>query len=426
MSRLALRIFSPTHGLLSEEIKSTEVKSREDARKIGPFCNSDNKLVYWVNWSTRSDKKKIRPYFRRYSDHDRSLTHLHKHIAKEKIEIDRQKSTDIHQKIQNILLGAMEKLIKAGQPMPWYFKDERSTDFSLSGNLLSGVETVQKEYRIRPPFFNNEYRLDIALLGPKIYRKNIILGAVEIEYTHEVDLVKTLLCKALGFPLFTLNVADIDPELITEEWCIERLTETRESSIDGRRRNYVFIHNMLYPVYISGYDDWGMGDKQQYVIFVKEDEIQNLSKTINFLKSSLNLSDDEVKLTPVNKNNNDRGSISMFENEGAIAGDNWADYNSERFLRLVMKRPYSKEGGLYYFYLALTQLLTLHTNCIVGYKHDIGYTNPKKFDPFWYASKTKLNPEPPPKFLFPSKRFCIKRISEPIGEIMKYLSSRTF
>jgi len=41
MSRSCLRIFSPIHGFLREDIEAISIKSREDARKLGPFCNSE-------------------------------------------------------------------------------------------------------------------------------------------------------------------------------------------------------------------------------------------------------------------------------------------------------------------------------------------------------------------------------------------------
>jgi hypothetical protein len=101
----------------------------------------------------------------------------------------------------------------------------------------------------------------------------VVLGAIEIEHTHEVELLKTLLYQSLGFPLFTINISDIDYDEITEEWCIKRLTETKGTSEDQRRRNYVYIHNMLYPVYLSGYESWQLGDRHQYIIFAKNEVV---------------------------------------------------------------------------------------------------------------------------------------------------------
>lgn len=405
---------------MREEIEAISIKSREDARKLGPFCNSEREMYYWVNWGTKHDGKKIRPYFRRYSDKDRSFIHIRK-ILDDEIEIvNKYKQNSIHKKVQDVLMEALTKLIDEGKTIDWYFKDERLTDFTLSGNLLSDVTHASKEYRIKPPFVDH-YSLDIALLGPKVHSKNIILGAIEIEHTHEVDMLKTLLCKALGFPLLTFNISDASIDDITEEWCINRLTETRLDSDNGRRRNYVYLHNMLYPVYLSGYEAWGLGEKHQYVIFPKEHDIDNLFKYINTLKLSLSLNDDDVKVMPVNINNNDKGSITQFENEGALAGDNWRSYNSNKFIRLILRRPEGKSGSLYKFHIILTQLLTLHIDCLVGYKHDIGKSNFDRSKPIWEVKRRELNPNAPPQYIWPHKRFCPKRISEPINEILKYI-----
>jgi hypothetical protein len=282
------------------------------------------------------------------------------------------------------------------------------------------VKTVEKEYRISPPFINY-YDLDIALLGNKLRNKNIILGAIEIEYTHEVDLLKTLLCKSLGFPLFTVDLSDTKYEEITEEWCIKRLTETKFNSEDDRRRNFVYIHNMLYPVFLTGYEDWGLGDKHQYIIFANDQEIQKLSEYIGLLRKTLSLSDDDVRFVVVNRNPRDKGSNTIFENEGALTGENWKEYNFNRFVRLILKRPKVLSGSIYQFHLVLTQLLTLHINCLVGYKYDTGQSNYKWENPLWEVTRTERNLTGQPSYVIHKKKFCPKRISEPVREILKYI-----
>jgi len=420
MPDTAIRIFSPVEGFLKEEIKSLHVKSREDARKIGPFCNSSKELMYWVNWGTKQDGKKIKPYFRRYSEGKNAIQHFKQRITHEQQLTEKSKQKNIHQKTQNTLLKALKKLLKKDIPIKWAFNDLRLTDFSLSGDLLSDVKTVEKEYKIIPPFINY-YALDIALLGDRLYSKNIILGAIEIEHTHEVDLLKTLLCKSLGFPLFTINIKDISFEEITEEWCIKRLTETKYNSDDKRRRNYVYVHNMLYPVFLTGYEEWGFGDKHQYIIFANDQEIEKLSYHIDLLKKSLDLTGNEVKFVVVNRNPEDKGSNTMFENEGALTGENWKAYNSNKFIRLILKRPINKYGAIYKFHLVLTQLLALHIDCLVGYKFDTGESNFDWENPIWEVRRSEPNPNGPTNFIWHKKRFCPKRISEPIREIIKYI-----
>lgn len=178
---------------------------------------------------------------------------------------------------------------------------------------------------------------------------------------------------------------------------------------------------MLYPVYLSEYEDWGIGEKHQYVIFAKGNDYEKLGKYINKLKESLELSDEDVKLMPVKKNPRDQGSITQFENEGALVG-NWESYNSEEFVRLILKRPKRKSGNIYKFHLVLTQLLSLHFDCLVGYKYDIGKSNLDKDKHIWEITKTERNTNAPPNFIVNKKNFCPKKLSEPIREIMKYIS----
>jgi hypothetical protein len=420
MSNEAIRIFSATEGFLKERIKSLQIKSREDARKVGPFCNAAKELMYWVNWGTKENGNKIKPYFRRYNEGTNSIHHFQQRLQKEQQENEILKGRDIHKKTQETLLRAIKKLLLSNTHIQWAFNDQRLTDFPLTGNLLSDVQTVEKEYRIKPPFIKY-YDLDIALLGEKLHNKNIILGAIEIEYTHEVDLLKCLLCKSLGFPLFTINISYKDYDEITEEWCIKRLTETKYNSDDGGRRNYVYIHNMLYPVFLTGYEEWGIGDKHQYIIFANNNEVNSLSKFIELLKTALSLNDNDVNFRVVNRNAANKGSNTMFENEGALTGENWKEYNPNKFIRLIIKRPKAKSGNIYKFHLVLTQLLTLHFDCLVGYKFDTRQSNFDRNNPIWEVSRSEHDLSEPPNFVWHKKRFCPKRISEPIREIIKYI-----
>lgn len=421
----ALRIFSPIKGYLSEEIHSCEIKSREDARKLGPFCDfSKSELMFWVNWGMKKDKRRIRPYFRRYAGTRETEQYLQTRIKNEFEVIERTKKTQIHQKIQDCLKSALDKMINERKSINWGFMDDRISDFPLTGNLLSDVVKVEKEYTIHPPFHNSEYRLDIALIGEKIYRKPMLLGAIEIEYTHEAELLRTLVCKSCGFPILTLDVKDIKEEGITEEWCMQRLCETTENSDDNRRRNYVYIHNMLYPVYLSNYDIWKLGEKHQYLVFINKEKIDELLKWLNTLKERLRLTNSIVNIMIQNLNPEDQGSISMFENEGAIAGPDWREYNEKSFMRIVLQRPKQKSGSLYKFHLVLTQLLTLYYDCLVGYKFETGHMHEDKENPIWIVKRAERVSEKNRYCIWHEKRFCPKRVSEPIRKIIDLMPKK--
>ena len=168
----------------------------------------------------------------------------------------------------------------------------------------------------------------------------------------------------------------------------------------------------------TNYESWEITPKHQYIIFVVEKEFEDLCNKINLLKESLKLSDESVSLMPVNLNKNVRSSITQFENEGALAGPSWRKYNDKSFIRLVVERPINKQGSIYLFHLVLTQLLTLRYNCLVGYKVNSGKSNWDHKGTIWKISRKHLNPKGNPKYIFEKKRFCPKRVSEPINEIL--------
>jgi len=95
--------------------------------------------------------KRLRPYFRRYSEKDRSIIHLKKVLDDELTIVNNYKQNDIHSRTQEVLLSALNKLITEGKNIDWYFKDDRLSDFPLSGNLLSDVTHAVKEHKIYPP-----------------------------------------------------------------------------------------------------------------------------------------------------------------------------------------------------------------------------------------------------------------------------------
>lgn len=422
MSLSAIRVYSPISGYLSEGILAKDIKSREDARKLGPFCDSTHsEMMLWVNWGTRKDGRKIKPYFRRYADKKVAQQYFRERIQEEVTIVERTRTTHVHQKIRDCLESILNKLIEKQKAINWAYTDVRLTDFPLSGNLLSDVIRAEKEYKIRPPFCGREYRLDIALLGEKIHRKPIVLGAIEIEYTHEAELLKTLVCKSCGFPVFTLNIKDATEDEITDEWCMQRLLETSETSGNLRRRNYIYIHNMLYPVFLSNYDSWEIGEKHQYLVFITDEKLNELRGWLETLRQCLRLTKADVNIMVQNINPNDQGSKTLFENEGPIAGHDWREYNPKRFIRIILKRPREKQGPLYKYHLALTQLLTLRYDCLVGYKIQTGHMHEDKERPIWHVKRKELVSEKPIHYIWHEKRFCPKKVSEPVRKIIEFM-----
>jgi hypothetical protein len=309
-------------------------------------------------------------------------------------------------------------MVAQHKPLPWYFKDPDASDFCFSGNLLADVnEVVEDQYTIELPF-GIKYRPDIALLGPRIHNKQILLGIIELELTHEAELLKCLFCKTTGAPLFLVNLRDSGVADINDDWCSECISQTTQTTEDGRRdRNYVLLHTMLYPVFTDAPREMFQGEKHQFLIFVKDESFDRLPRLIERLKATLGLPDSDVTVSPVRLNPNDRGSKTMFENEGKLAGDLWREYNSNRFIRVAVQRPISKSGTLFQFHLVLTTMLTAHFDALVGYKYGSGVEDYRPDDPLWIWYRWDVqNGRPITHRLLP------KHLSEPVQKIVSVIN----
>lgn len=421
MPEYAIRVFSQTSDILSEGISAFDIKSHEDAREKGPFCDSDHQLMYWKNWGKRKDGKYIKKHFSHYSDRNRPIKNFIKIIDEQIKDNLERKSETPHKKFQLLLLEIIRQKISEGSRVDWVFKDKDSADFPLKGNLLEHALTAEKEYRIHPPFANY-YDLDIAIIGKDQQGNDIVLAGIEIEYSHKAELLKTLLCKSLGFPLLTINIFEIETESITEELCLKMLTETTISSGDKRRRNYIYLHPLLYPVFLSEYMEWSrkINEKHQYIIFPKIDDVDRLNKDINSLIANYDLSND-VHCAPVRLNPDNQGSVTQFKNETSLFTNYIDKYSENCFLRLQASRPVESKGALYKFHIALSQLLALDYDCLVSYKYKKGQGNWNHEEQYWYIEKFTPSPTGKGMGTLEKRKLCFKRLSVPIRLIMQFL-----
>jgi hypothetical protein len=85
----------------------------------------------------------------------------------------------------------------------------------------------------------------------------------------------------------------------------------------------------------------------------KNEELEKLLRYGELLRTSLSLSKDQVNFMEVRKNPTDKGSVTMFENEGALAGENWKEYNPNRFIRVLLSRPRKKSAPFINFTFCL-------------------------------------------------------------------------
>lgn len=412
----ALRLYS-WEGLQKEWIDAIKIKSHSDARKLAPFMDEYKKPLSWVNWSKPRavSNKKTKPYFRHYPEgvkSKRKYITLHEEL----IEKAKIAETDTHLKAKQILADYLVRLIENGQELKWAYKDERVSDFSMTGDLLSGVKQIQTEYRYKTPFFDKEYKFDIALLGNIITKEPILLGAIEIEKENKFGLLKCLICKSLGFPLISVNIDELKLEDITDEWAKNVLSETTKNSSDGLRRNYIYLHNSLYPVYANIPDRFRNGNKHQFIISCKPEDLGKLANYLRSYQEKFNLSNEEAHIDTPKINRDNEQSVKMFKNEGSIAGKEWQEYNSDRYIRLTLKVPHMKSGDLYYFHLVVARLLNAHFQTLVGYKYSKGIVNDDIINPIWVTDVYDFEQKE-----YKQVRILQKQMSEPIQPIIDYL-----
>lgn len=394
-------------GLMKERIRAIDIKSSSDARKVGPFVDALRKPLMWVNWSKPriNTGKKTRPYFRHYPQ-GTNTQFKYRNLAEELQEKKHFAESVLHRRAKDVLADYLKGLLKTGQELEWSYADHRASDFPLTGNLLSNVVSVVTEYDYRTPF-GVKYCFDIALLGQQLKKEPMILGAIELEKENRFGVLKCMISKALGFPLLTVDLDELQLENITAEWCRSAISETKLTSEDGLRRNYVYIHNLLYPVYINVPQEIRRDTKHQFIIFVSDDKIDELVKVLKSYKMFFGFSDDKViHIARVNLNKEEKASITMIKNEGSIAGLDWEDYNRESYIRVSLDIPFEKTGNLYMFHLVMARLLNAHYETLVGYKYDRGRHNYEMDNPLWQKNQTRIIP---------------KHLSEPIKPLMAHL-----
>lgn len=404
---IAYRLYS-WKGLFTKRVDATKIKSPSDARKLGPFVDENKFPLTWVNWSKPkiTTGKKSHPYFRHYPG-GRIKGKKYKSIDEEVNESRKFSESEIHKKARKIIADYLNELIQKEKGLEWSFKDKEVSDFSLTGNLLSEVQDVVTPFKYTTPF-GVEYEFDIALLG-KSLKTPLILGAIEIEKTHKFGFLKLLVSKSLGFPLISINMEDYTLEEIDREWCDRILTETTNSSNDGLRRNYIYIHNALYPTYVNVPDEIRRDSKHQFLIFCKENQFEKLNKALKDYKKHLNISDADLTIQTFRVNKAERSSLRTIENEGSIAGSDWRQFNEEKYIRVVSKVPKGKAGDLYLFHLIMARLNNAYFETLVGYKFRQGIRNDNKEEPFWLSDNDEFQIIP-------------KHLSEPITYIIDHLA----
>ena len=411
----ALRLFS-WHGIKRETVFASDIRSREDARKLGPFVDpSGRRVVHWrkPSFDEETRRRIRRAHFAHYPTNSEGKQFESGRLQSDFVSIENDKRKENrHGLAVAAIVSALQGLMAKGMSANWAYTDPRiSNDATLSGNLLQDVIEIAVEYPYRLAAVDRSYRFDIALLGPKVGKSKAILGVIEVELTHAYDVEKCLVAKSLGFPLLSVNIDELEEDEISEAWAVETLLGRTTNRSDRRRFNFIYLHDMLAPVFL----DINFADKHEYVVFVGNGKHEFACNQLKHLKAHLGFRPDDpaILIQQVSITNDQAKKIA--ENEGSVAGRDWAAVNPSQYMRIVLERPRMKAGPIYLYHLQMAMLLNGYLNCLVGYKYSKGIKNKNPGEPLWNVSCREHG----------TTCRLPKRVSQPLAQILDELAKLT-
>ncbi len=299
--------------------------------------------------------------------------------------------------------------------MPWSFKDVDSSDYPLEGNLLLGADRVANEHPLETPF-GSKFRLDVAVLGPPVQAEPMVLGGVEIELGHAFDGRKALIGKSLGFPLISIDITEMTLPELTPEWAQRVLTATTRSHEQGRRQTYIYLHDLLYPLYAQLPAFLDDEQRHQFLVFADDKTLNKLVNWMNLLAEKLEYSKGTVAVAIVNGKNDQ--ARKMLERAGQVVGPDWRDFNDQKCLRLTLPRPKGPADlQAHRFHMTMARILLSHTDALVGYKYCNGVDNNHPEDDIWVAKRWIANEKK-----FSEHRVLPKRLAEPVNRLIAVVS----
>lgn len=411
----AIQVFS-RQGLFSQEICAREIRSREHFRKLWPLVTdgASRQEVTWVRPIFDADNHLLRrSHFRVLPGKMPELSTL---FEQEESERQRQVSeSKEHKRAKSLIAAEISRRIEHGLGLPWAFNDPDSSDFPLIGNLLLGASSAEEEYWLTTPF-GRQYRIDVAVLGPAINSEPMVLGGIEIELAHAFDGRKAILGKSQGFPLITIDISGMSEADLTPEWATNALSATTRSTDDGRRQTYVYLHDLLYPLYAQIPDFINDDQRHQFLVFDEDSSLKRLCRFINKLSDALDYQAYEVMPALVNAKN--KQSTLMLERAGEIAGADWRTYNEHQCLRLTLPRPKGPHDlRSHRFHMTLARVLLSHSNALVGYMYANGHINSRPEEAIWTHKKWIKE-----ESRWEVYRVLPKRLAEPVSRIIQVVA----
>lgn len=411
----AVVVFS-RKGLFQTRITAREVRSREHARKLWPLVapGAIQQMVTWVSPSFENGKLRRRSHFRQLPV---EKTYDLKAQFEEE-ETSRQRAvheSPEHRRAKELIAAELGRRLAAGLAMPWAFKDADASDYPLEGNLLLGADQVVTEHPLDTPF-GSRFRLDIAVLGPPIQTEPMVLGGVEIELGHAFDGRKALIGKSLGFALISIDITEMTMDDINAQWAERTLTATTRNHEQGRRQTYVYLHDLLYPLYTQLPTFLDSEQRHQYLVFSDDATLRRLVSWMNLLAKTLAYPTGAIAVAIVNGKSEQ--SRKMLEHAGQVVGPDWEQFNNHQCLRLTVPRPKGPADlQAHRFHMTMARLLLSHADALVGYKYRNGVDNNHPEDDVWVAHRWIAEQN-----IHTQHRVLPKRLAEPINRLMKVVS----
>lgn len=410
----ALVVFSRA-GLFQTPILAKEIRSREHARKLWPLVapGAHGQLLTWVSPSYQNGRLRRRSHFRCLptgASYD-----LKAHFETE--ERERSQATGEspeHFQAKQLIATELERRLAAGLALPWSFNDPDATDYHLEGNLLLGADRIGMEHTLRTPF-GSSFRLDVAVLGPPIRKKPMVLGGIEIELGHAFDGRKALIGKSLGFPLISVDIADMNLGDITAEWARNVLSATTRNDEQGRRRTYYYLHDLLYPQFTQLPPFLDSEQRHQYLIFADDTTLSKLVRWFEALSANLGYRNGAIAISTVNSRSEQ--SRKMLQYAGDIVGPGWEQFNNRQCLRITVPRPKGPADlQAHRLHMTMAYILLEHVDALVGYKYCKGIQNDHPEENLWVARRWNAQ-----QGLATQHRVLPKRLAEPVNRLVQFV-----
>ena len=404
-------------GEFKELITARNVASREHARKYWPLVTPEEpyQLLTFVSPSfDKTGKIKRHSHFRRLPQSYQYDFHRN-FDAEESERVTFINARKEHGLAIDFIRAELLSRLETGRASPWYFKDDKVSDFHFEGNLLLLAHDVVKEYEVKTSF-GCKYRLDIAVLAAPINNKpQIILAGIEVEFGHQFDGRKALISKSQGFPLVSVDISEMHIDEITPQWAETVLNSTNNKNKETFRSTYFYLHDLFYPLYAKLPDFVDKDHRHQYIVFAEDLKLKKLHDLLRELALTIEFESKSFNISIINAIS-DQSKI-MLKNLGDIVGGDWSEKNDHKCLLIAIDRPINLMNTKnYLFHIILVQLILLKTDALVGYKYESGLINTDENEDLWIKNIWK-----PDERSFEKHKVLPKRLATPTSKIIELI-----